>query len=301
MSCLFPVTVYPNGKKAPPVEAPCRHCANCRMAKQITLNFAIGHALQDCYSRGGSASFVTMTYADQFLPDNGSLRSKDFTNWLKGARTKLFRRKIDLPFKYLAAGEYGGKLGRPHYHCILIGIPRPVAEGVFRPLWRHGHCQTEVLGSGGVRYVSEYISKQIGGRLAEQMYDAKGLERPFMRRSVNFCDDWILKNYADLVSNGWLFKSRGKMRPVPSYYVHKYFGDVDLHFLAQERNLAAKRAKMSLTDYEFMRNYTLEGMSHRASRAKGVASDSSSYDLMPFHSSCDIASLVKDALDPVPF
>lgn len=60
--------------------------------------------------------FITLTYDDEHLPEDGSLNVKHFQDFVK-------RLRKDYPgFRYLHCGEYGPKTLRPHYHACLFGI-----------------------------------------------------------------------------------------------------------------------------------------------------------------------------------
>lgn len=49
-------------------------------------------------------SFVTLTYDEEHLPPDGSLRKRDLQLYLKRLRRRL-------PFRFFAAGEYGERGG----------------------------------------------------------------------------------------------------------------------------------------------------------------------------------------------
>ena len=71
-------------------------------------------------------AFVTLTYADDQLPDGNSLCPEDVTKFLKRLRKRIDPVKI----RYFLCGEYGeGSTSRPHYHLILFGLPSCVRVG----------------------------------------------------------------------------------------------------------------------------------------------------------------------------
>lgn len=65
--------------------------------------------------------FVSLTYAPEFLPENGSLRPKDLTLFLKRVRSRL-EYEGHPNFRYFACGEYGDISQRPHYHVLFFGL-----------------------------------------------------------------------------------------------------------------------------------------------------------------------------------
>ena len=95
------------------------------------------------------AWMVTLTYRPEELPEHGSLVPGDFTRFVKRVRKAESKR-----FSYYAAGEYGEKTARPHYHAVFFGLDfldrDRIAERhgapVFRSdtlesFWRRGICE----------------------------------------------------------------------------------------------------------------------------------------------------------------
>lgn len=118
--CLKPFFVKDgNGKQ---VLIPCGKCPKCRARKVSAWSFRL--LQEDKVSK--SAYFITLTYNDENLPitRNGypTLRKRDLQLFFKRLRkgsakkSRVYKR----PIKYYAVGEYGGKIGRPHYHIILF-------------------------------------------------------------------------------------------------------------------------------------------------------------------------------------
>ena len=131
MPCLSPltITVKPRGSVGKSFfNVPCRQCMCCRLKKVQSLRMMSDLYLYDRYMNGQGASFVTLTYSDSFLPVNDAgivtLRKSDFQKFNKRFRINLMRNNFNIPYKFIACGEYGGKLSRPHYHIIMIGITK---------------------------------------------------------------------------------------------------------------------------------------------------------------------------------
>jgi len=108
-----------------------------------------------------SSHFVTLTYADKYLPCNGkqrtfgTLNKKDVSLFVKRLRKKLFgSKKGDL--KFFAVGEYGnGATQRPHYHLIIWNAH----ETAIRQSWQYGFTYCEPVTGGANRYCMKYIMK----------------------------------------------------------------------------------------------------------------------------------------------
>lgn len=113
---------------------------------------------QDRVSKGNFV--VTLTYEDNFLSftsqGNATLNYSDFQRFMKRLR-KMY------PFKdirYICRGEYGGQLGRPHFHVCLFGLEfTNVNEAgfVLSDLWPYGGCMVDVYSGRAIRYITKYI------------------------------------------------------------------------------------------------------------------------------------------------
>lgn len=60
--------------------------------------------------------FITLTYDQEHIPDDGGLRIGDFQRFCKRLRKRMG------PFRFFHCGEYGSQNGRPHYHALLFGL-----------------------------------------------------------------------------------------------------------------------------------------------------------------------------------
>lgn len=93
-------------------------------------------------------AFVTLTYDDYHLPldlnDRPILVKRELCDFLKALNRK-YKRLVDVQLRYFAAGEYGEKSWRPHYHAIIFGYP-PCAHGVTRRMRR----PLSALGAAGL-------------------------------------------------------------------------------------------------------------------------------------------------------
>ena len=96
-SCLTPTELY---RRTEVEYYACGQCPLCVVRRSREWRDRLMHEL-DYWSVGGL--FITLTYEDSHLPDNGSLSMDDLQRFWKGLRKALGRRKI----KYFAVGEYG--------------------------------------------------------------------------------------------------------------------------------------------------------------------------------------------------
>lgn len=125
----------------------------------------------------GKASFITLTYRNEDLPEHFSLRKTDFQKYMK-----RFRKHWTGKVKYYACGEYGENRNRPHYHVIIFGIDPEEYKLLQerRNIWPFGtthigHCvQAEACA-----YVAKYVQKMDRTKGA----DWTPRERPFSLQS----------------------------------------------------------------------------------------------------------------------
>lgn len=119
-------------------------------------------------------SFVTLTYADETLPPDGSLRPRDASLWLK----RLRKRWRVSPIRYYLVGEYGDESWRPHYHAALFGFPaceygqtRRFPRGrersccprcdIIAETWGLGRIDLARLEQHSAQYVCGYVTKKL--------------------------------------------------------------------------------------------------------------------------------------------
>lgn len=113
-------------------------------------------------------SFLTLTYET----DPVSLDVDDLQRFFKRVR------KSGLRVRHYSCGEYGTKLGRPHYHVCLFGEDfredaEPYKDRLWisrrlEELWTHGFCIVGELVPESAAYVASYCQKKITG---EAVYD----------------------------------------------------------------------------------------------------------------------------------
>lgn len=164
--CDTPFTVESIKKGRVPV--PCGKCPNC-FARRIS---GWSFRLMQEDKRSNSSHFITLTYDTEHVPitKNGymSLSKRDVQLFIKRLRkaqtSKVFnsdgKKRAD-PIKYYAAGEYGGKTRRPHYHIILF-------NGELEKIqlcWQLGNVHYGVVSAASVGYTLKYMSKPQKGAL----------------------------------------------------------------------------------------------------------------------------------------
>lgn len=115
--------------------------------------------------------FLTLTYDDEHLPDDNSLKPRHLQLFLKRLRFSMEPKR----FRYFAVGEYGDQSQRPHYHLALFGV-RTCEYGLTRSrlrreccdrctemsrLWPQGYCFLGRCETQSARYIAGYVIKKL--------------------------------------------------------------------------------------------------------------------------------------------
>ena len=130
---------------------PCGQCLPCRINKRRVWT----HRLMLEHLVSPDAVFVTLTYAPEFLPVDGSLQKRDAQLWLKRIRKRVEPRRL----RYYLCGEYGGQTHRPHYHAIVYGLYQHEAE-LCSECWGKGLVHVGSVTQHSVQYVAGYVTKK---------------------------------------------------------------------------------------------------------------------------------------------
>jgi hypothetical protein len=141
--------------------------------------------------------FITLTYSDDHLPAD---RSLDYVHWQKFF--KRFRRRVtprnphpkgsperaafqrEHGIRFYMCGEYGERLGRPHYHACIFNYDFPdkrlwklseTGEKLYRSdlleeLWKYGFSSIGTCTFQSAAYVARYIMKKRTGEDAKDHY-----------------------------------------------------------------------------------------------------------------------------------
>lgn len=156
--------------------------------------------------------FITLTYSDEYLPENASLVKEDLQKFMKRLRRDLGRRVI----KYFACGEYGENFLRPHYHAIIFGVSKK-EDKLISENWSFGRIHVGYVSPESIRYVTSYVQKKLTGKMAEDEYINTGRIAPFSLISKGLGKRYALDNKVRL-QNDLGFTVNGVPASLPRYY-----------------------------------------------------------------------------------
>lgn len=227
MACNYPITIALklNGIKTGELQTvACGQCMGCRIERSRQWAVRITHETK-CHDEN---CFLTLTYNDENLPENGSLVKEHMQLFIKRLRKSIEPKKI----RYFQCGEYGSQTHRPHYHMILFGHEFPdrkylkksgdnilYTSETLDDLWTHGHCQIGDVSFDSARYVAGYCVDKLTGDRGLEAYQATGRVPPYatMSRRPGIGALW-LENFASDVYPADEVISNGHAALPPAFY-----------------------------------------------------------------------------------
>lgn len=167
------------GLVSSPVEVPCGRCIGCRLDRSLMWAVRCVHESQ----MHEDNCFLTLTYDDAHLPENGSLRPRDFVLFMKRLRERIAPCQV----KFFHCGEYGDKGGRPHDHVLIFGWRPPdlvfhtmrngnpvYLSSLVAELWRQGIIEVGDVTFQSAAYCARYVLKKwsADNLTEEDLYEA---------------------------------------------------------------------------------------------------------------------------------
>jgi len=251
------------GESPESLELPCGHCTGCKLDRSRAWSIRCMHEAQ-LYD---SNVFVTLSYEDKFLPKSLSLEYSDFQGFMKRLRRKVPGVSVcpngSRSVRFFAAGEYGERYRRPHWHAILfnVGFADSVSycndtarSALCESLWGRGNVVLGRVTASSAAYVAGYTLSKRYGRSSEEHYEdvvdlATG---EVSKRRPEFCQmsrdpgigAWWYERYArDLFPKDHAVVD-GAAWKVPSYYWRKFqdgglASDVEAVALARRKRARA--------------------------------------------------------------
>lgn len=224
-----------------PIELPCGKCVGCRERKAKEWALRCVHEAQ----MHTHNSFITLTYSQEDLPNDGGLRVDDFQRFCKRLRKRMG------PFRFYHCGEYGEQNLRPHYHALLFGLDfhgdrvqvaeRPFprfSSATLTEVWGMGHTDIGTLTYESACYVARYVHKGARAKdgISEPIQDMVDGDPRYLRVDPVTGEAWYVRpEYSTMsrrpgIGAKWLEKFHtdvypsdqvvhdGRKFPVPRFY-----------------------------------------------------------------------------------
>ena len=274
MPCYKPLLAYhaPSGitfnrKKSTGqlIQLPCGRCIGCRLDKAKQWALRCHHEA----SMHTDNDFITLTYANENLPENNSLDKSHFSKFIRALRKKT-KQKI----RYYMCGEYGEAveknnfIARPHYHAIIFGYTFPNQKLVkirngnrcyispfLTEMWTHGTHEISAVTFSSSGYVARYILKKQNGEYGLREYGIPDPETgeldaahqrvyPYTSMSLKkgIGETWYEKFKDDLFPHDYAVMPDGRQMPVPTYY-RRLLEKEDPALYSRLREIRVEKAK----------------------------------------------------------
>lgn len=256
MACFHTMTAYrlrngelsfkKKGEILETLQLPCGKCIGCR------LDHANDWATR-CYCEmktWKNNCFITLTYNDENLPENGLLCKKDVQDFMK--RLRYYHEGIEewenprtgkkeKPIRFLLCGEYGPNGSRrPHYH-ILIFNWKPEKTKFYKEnyngnrileckeiqkIWGKGFITVGELTYQSACYVARYCTKKMFNGLKVRDLKKAEIQPEFILMSRNGgigIKYWNEYKKSILQKGGILINQNGKVKikRIPRYFEKK--------------------------------------------------------------------------------
>jgi len=260
------------------VEVACNRCHGCMARRRREWAIRCVCELEDHNRRDEdgvevtNASFVTLTYDEEHLPADGSVRPARFSRFMQNLRNSRRGERI----RYLAAGEYGAR-GRPHYHGILFGVSfhsdrvatRNGPDAAFHSeeleaLWGQGRTELGPVNFATASYVAGYVAKKAYDEaLVSRPHDREAFQYVFdqthslvrevspefntMSRRPGIGHDWIVRNLDRVYAFDEVRIAGNSFRP-PEFFdrmLNRYRPDVFGEVQARRRGFAERKGLTS--------------------------------------------------------
>lgn len=196
--------------------------------------------------------FVTLTYDQDHVPRDGSLRKRDWQLFAKRLR------RLCGPFRFFAAGEYGSLNRRPHYHALLFGMSFrkeriELASGrwtspTLMERWGQGQVDVGDVSPKSAAYVASYSVKKQRDLVSRERltrYDGEtgeywevAPEFVLMSRRPGLGSDWIARFKSDVYPADEVVIEGTRDRP-PRFYDSR-LPEAELEALKGKRAQAAQ-------------------------------------------------------------
>lgn len=215
------------------ITVPCGRCIGCRIDHSKMWAIRCTNEMQ----MHKQACFLTLTYDQEHLPENGTLVKSHLQKFIKRLRKHISPLKI----RFFACGEYGEKLSRPHYHLMVFGYQFPDQKNYFlskggdqiytsatlTSLWGKGMATSGKACFQTAAYISRYVTKKLNGEAAKKHYQSTNLETgevspilpeystQSLKPGIGY--DWYKKFHKDVYPSDEIIHE-GQRYKVPSYY-----------------------------------------------------------------------------------
>lgn len=265
------------------ITLPCGQCIGCRLERSRQWAMRVMHEA----AMHEDNCFITLTYDDEHLPEDGSLNKKHYQDFMKRLRRRFEPRKI----RFFHCGEYGSNFGRPHYHACLFNCDFPdkrflrqagdsslYESDLLAEIWGHGFVTLGDVTFESAAYVARYVMKKVTGDDAAEHYKAVDKETGEIKMNDDgsiflYQPEYLTMSLKPGIGAGWFQKFtddvfpsdevivRGHPSRPPRYYADMYENmEPEAHKQLKQRRLnkAAEYAENNTPDRLYVREKVTE-------------------------------------------
>lgn len=270
---FFPAEAKPGAQG---VEVGCYHCQGCKAARTAEWT---QRNVWEFDAHGKVGCFVTLTFANEHLPDSYSVDVRTLQLFLKRLRKRLWK-SFGVRIRFFAVGEYGddeGATKRPHYHVLVYGWRPEDAVQIENaqsglPQWQSA-LLSEVWGQGrvtvgdvtpqSISYCAGYVFDKRRGDAAKEEYsgrlhpvtgELRDVRPPFnvMSRRPGIGMGWY-EQFRDTDATATFVVRGGRKRAMPRAIIRQRLKDMASDaereaFQAERRDAAAAEAEKRASD-----------------------------------------------------
>lgn len=269
---------YENAKNIKKINLiPCGQCISCRLNRSkewATRLMCEAKEYKNNY-------FITLTYADEYLPikrvlnyETGeiktgfTLKKEDLEKFNHDLRQTWQRKYNHSGIRYYECGEYGTENERPHYHCIIFNLPFLSDLNLYRVtetgdnlytsetisrIWKKGYVIIGEVTFESAAYVARYVMKKKFGKEANEYYKSKAKIPEFttMSRMPGIGYNYYEANKEKIYENDeiWIQGRKGIQKQKPGKYFDKLLEKENPEKL---KEIKRKRNKASLLNSKLM-------------------------------------------------
>lgn len=240
MTCYCPIPAWRNKhggrllfKQGPlsigdKIFIPCGQCVGCRVQNAATWATRCMHERR-MWQKTHDASFLTLTYRPEKLPEDGGLVVRDLQLFMKRVR-----KANGAGVRFYGVGEYGGSFGRPHYHVLLFNVgfddkrfykrgkrdgETLYTSGSLESMWPDGHAVIGDVTYDSCAYVAGYVVDKITGDKAADWYAGRQPEFSVMSKGIGH--SYYMKYAHEIYAHDSVIVNGAPRRP-PRYYDDKW-------------------------------------------------------------------------------
>ena len=202
----------------------CDQCTGCRLdkAREWATKMMCENFMHD------DSIFLTLTYDDEHLPEDGSLHPEHLSAFIKNLRRQIeYHQDFKLKIKFYGAGEYGDNFQRPHYHVIIFGwkpfdgkkySQKLMTSAFIEKIWKKGWCPYGKVTFESCAYVARYVCKKVTGKIAPFFYDGLQPEFARMSRRPGIGKSFFEKFQSQILRDDYIVVRDGIKVPLPKYF-----------------------------------------------------------------------------------